>query len=474
MTRRALIVTYYFPPSGGIGYERTLKYATYLPESGWEPVVLTVRDAGYGLRDPESIRRIPRGLAVVRTRSAEPAKLRRWLGGLLRALLRPFGRGGRRDAAPTASAAAAVPSSPSSARAPRLLGGIWQAAIAFLLFPDEQVGWIPFARRAGRRIVETGEIDVVYSTSFPISSHVIAGRLARRAGRPWVADFRDPWIGNAFARRLPCWQRPLQRRLDRWIVRNADRIVFASDGFRDGYRDRYPWAAEKMLTIPNGYDPKDFSAEVRARIAGGGVGTPPSRGPFTLAYGGSVYGEHELEIFLDGVERLLARRPELRARLRVEFIGWLTVHNREVAARHDTPDRLAGIVAYTGYLSHDEAIERLARADALFHVLADEPGKSQVASGKLTEYVGLDKQVVAFVPEGSARAFLRELDWGILADPTPEGVADGIERAMAAPRPARKADPEGRYDRANLAARLAAVFDEVVPRDRGVGTGDEN
>lgn len=467
MGGRVLVVTYYFPPSGGIGYERTLKYATYLPRWGWQATVLTVKDAGYGLRDPESTRRVPPDLDVVRTRSSEPAKLRRGLGRVTRSVTR-FGRS---DAGAKADVAAASAPAKTGNAGSRWVGRTWQAVVTALFFPDAQLGWVPYAVRAGTAAVRRSGAQVVYSTSSPISSHLVGGLIARRTKLPWVADFRDPWIGNAFAPKLPRWQRPLQRRLERWIVRHAARVVFVSDEILDGYRARYPWAADRFTVIPNGYDLNDLVPHAVEEAPAASEAAPAVveetanddiSGRFKLAYGGSVYGEHELEIFLDGLELLLRRRPDLRDRLAVEFIGWLTLHNQAVAARYDTPERLGSIVSYTGFLTHDEALARLARADALFNVIADEPEKWRISSGKLTEYIGLDRQIIAFVPEGAARDLLRELDWGVLADPTPQGVADGIERLLVTPRPDRRADPEGRYDRVNLAARLAAVLDAVT------------
>ena len=106
---------------------------------------------------------------------------------------------------------------------------------------------------------------------------------------------------------------------------------------------------------------------------------------------------------------------------------------------------------------------RLARADGLLQIIADDPNKDQIQGGKLMEYVGLDRQILAVVPPGRARDLLVELDWGIVADPTPIGVADGLERLLATPAPERRADRDGRYDRVNLTKRFAALLDEVRP-----------
>jgi glycosyltransferase involved in cell wall biosynthesis len=527
MPGRVLVVAYAFPPIGGVGIQRTLKFVTYLPRTGWTPVVLTARDPGYYVRDPEANRQVPPDLAVERAFSPEPVKLRRPLARMARAVLR---RGGSRGRRPSAGGSSAAPAgepvgspaaqnagpdagqsvgspaaqnagpdagqsvgspaaqnagpdagqsvgSPAAQSRPepghRRLQGIWSSTARWLFFPDEIAGWILFAWRRGKALNRARSFDVIYSSSPPISSHLAAGLIARSTGVPWVADFRDPWLGNSFAAPLPFWQRPLQRRLERWIARHADRLVFASPGTQEQYTPRYPWAADRMLTIPNGYDRNDLTSEVLAalRRAGDRAGSGPGGAPatFRLVYGGSLYGEHELEILLDGIELLLSRRPELRARLRVEFIGQVNLRNRGVAARYAAPERLGSIVSYAGFLPRGDALVLMAGADALLQILANEPGKEKIASGKLPEYVGLGKQVVAFLPEGTARDFLRELDWGIVEDPTPEGVARGVERVMEAPPPDRPADPEGRYDRLNLTARLAAVFDALSsgPAERG-------
>jgi glycosyltransferase involved in cell wall biosynthesis len=509
MPGRVLFVAYNFPPIGGVGIQRTLKHATYLPRFGWQPVVLTARDPGWGVRDAEAEMALPPELVVERAFSPEPVKLRRLLGRALRPLR------GRRKAAGAGGAAgvgaggaagvgagvgaggaaggaagvdpdeavggpvAADRASGSLVRPPgpltRRALAVWGTAARWTFYPDEQVGWVPFAVRRGLALHREAPFDAVYSSSPPISSHLAAALIARRAGVPWVADFRDPWIGNAFAAPPPPHHRYFQKRIERRIARIADVVVMATDGLAKAFTTRYPEAATRCVAIPNGYDRADLppgaTASARPKRSAGRSG-----GRFRLVYGGSLYGADELRVFLDGLELLLARRPELRRRLAVEFVGQVNVENRLLAAAYATPERLGSVVTYTGFLPHKEALRRMLEADALLQLIAAGPGKSHVQGGKLMEYVGLDRPILAVVPEGDARAMLAELGWGIVADPTPEGVAGGMERLLAEPAPARRADPEGRYDRINLAARLAGVLDGAVTRrapgaDRGPARG---
>jgi glycosyltransferase involved in cell wall biosynthesis len=460
MPGRVLVVAYNFPPVGGVGVQRTLKYVTYLPRGGWEPVVLTARNPGRFPRDEEAERRLPPDLVVERAFSPEPVKLRRSLGRAARRLRGHAGAGtaGGDESAASAGLKSGVGSSnPWSGR----LLGPWAAATRLTFFPDEEVGWVPFAIRRGLEINRREHVDAIYSSSGPISCHLVAAMVAHRTGLPWIADFRDPWIGNAFAAPMPALHARLQRRIERRIVHLADRAVFATSGLVNAYAARYPGAASRFLAIPNGYDRSDFPAFDATTVHR----RPDGR--FRLVYGGSVYGEQELEMFLTGLELLVAHRPEIRDRLEIEFVGWLNLRNQAIAVRYSAPDRLGSMLQLTGFLPHSEAVARFAAADALLQLIADGPNRGQIQGGKLMEYIGLDRQILAIVPEGQAREMLRELNWGIAVDPTPEAVADGVERLLATPVPQGRADPEGRYDRVNLARRLAELLDEVVAGQRG-------
>ncbi|HET7685938.1 MAG TPA: glycosyltransferase [Candidatus Limnocylindria bacterium] len=446
--RRLLVVAYFFPPVGGVGVERTLKHVEHLPTHGWQPVVVAPANSGYRLVDPATEARIPPGTEVHRVRTVEPAHLRRAVGRLV-------GRGGSRPTAPATTASPEAGTGGLLGRVRDAANAAWGATIPLLFFPDEQVAWLPGAVAAGVAAHQAEPVDAIYSSSPPVSGHLAAGRIARRIGRPWIADFRDPWIGNAFARRLPAPHRAAQRRMERWIVEQADRVVLATAAIRDAFATRYPDREGRLVHLPNGYDLADLGGEPAA---------PRDDGTFRLIYAGSVYGDRELGILLDGVELLLTRRPELRERLRIEFVGWMSEANLSLAARR--LPALDPVVRHTGFVRRAEAIARQRGADAGLVLIAAGEGRDAVATGKLYEYLGLDLPVLAVVPPGEVRRILGELDWGVVADPTPRGVADGLARIMELPRPDRPADPERRYERAALTARLVELLDEVTAAQR--------
>jgi glycosyltransferase involved in cell wall biosynthesis len=322
----------------------------------------------------------------------------------------------------------------------------------FLFFPDDQVGWLPFAFVAAMRAHRAKPFDVIYSTSSPITSHLVAALLKRSTGVPWVAEFRDPWLGNALAVRLPWLHRRLQVKLERWIVRSADRVVGVSAGITALYQARYPFAPE-MTTITSGYDRGEARNAPRK--------ADPD-GVFRIVYTGTLDRPHELQIFLQGLAGLRLRAPELHDRLRIDFYGSVSATCRAVA--NQFADGIGGIVAFHGFVPRGEALDALAGADAALILLGPGPGMGLFVGGKLFDYIGQDRQILAMLPPGDSRDILARLNWGVVCDPDPEAVEHAIEQLLTQSPPDRPADPEGAFDRFVLAGELAKCLDQVVAR----------
>ena len=329
----------------------------------------------------------------------------------------------------------------------------WSRFWGTVLFPDEAVAWVPFAVRSGRRVHRTSPVDVLFSSAPPFSVHVAAGRLKQATGLPWVADFRDPWVGNPFA--APVSSRRAARELvtERWIVERADRVVVASSEMRDRFVERYPELESRFVFIPNGYDRAD---------AAGIVPVAGPEGRFTILFAGSLYRPGELAAFLGGAELLLVRRPDLRSRLRVQFVGRANAENRAIAAAYTAPGRIGDVVSFEDFVPRPQALARIAGADALLQLMTAAPGTGMFVGGKLMEYLAFDRPILAVMPPGEGRRLVEGLPAGYVADVEPASVADALERLLDDSPAPRAADPAGRYDRINLAGELAAVLDEVV------------
>jgi glycosyltransferase involved in cell wall biosynthesis len=304
----------------------------------------------------------------------------------------------------------------------------------------------------GRSLIRDGAPDAIFSSSSPISAHIVAGVLARTYHLPWIAEFRDPWLDNPIAGQIAGTRR-LRAAIERGIIRRADRVVFVTPSLLAAYAARYPGDADRFEFVANGYE--------RANEAAAPPEPEPGDATFRLVYAGSLYRPGELATFLAGVEQFLVRHPAQRGRLRIEFVGFVSGQCQPVLHAASAADRLGPVVSATGYLPREVALDHVCRADAALTLLGSGPGAGQFVGAKLYDYIGLDKQVFAMLPEGDARDVLRNLDWGVIVDPEQSSVADGLERLLDAPPPARRADPGGMYDRARLTGELGRILDQA-------------
>lgn len=445
--RDVLCVAYFFPPLGGVSVARMTAFVRHLPEVGWRPVILAPRGTTYPLRDPAGLAALPAGLEIIRAPSPEPhglrrrlAPLRRPLSGLRRGAADLSGRGSGRSREPVVSGS-------HSGRLAALRRAIF--------FPDDQLAWVPFASAAGIRRARRRRPDVIFSSAFPISAHLVAGAIHRVTGIPWVAEFRDPWVDNVLAPALPDAHRRLQRRIERWVVSHAERTVLVTPRLATAFAERYPSLADRMRTVMNGYD--------RAERPTATDSAEPVDDAIRLVYTGTLDRPRETIAFLDGVERFVAERPEARRRLRIELIGRRSQEVEAAMQPYGEPGRLGDVLAVTDFMPRTAALERVQRATATLVLLGGGPGMDLFVSGKLFDAIGLDRPVLAMVPPGDARDVLTSLDWGVVADPEAGSVAEALERVWAGAYRSGMADPEGRFDRRRLTHDLAAILAEAAP-----------
>ncbi len=467
---KVLMVLFHFPPMGGVSMPRNVFNVRYLPRFGWAPLVLAPRDVG-GAIDLDALALVAPDTPILRARSLEPRHLRGVVSWLRRMARTGQPEQGARVApgnVQQVGGTAGLQRQPSGERAPAHAPLLLWRLHRLLAFPDSQVGWLPFAVIAAIRAYRVSPFDVVYSTSAPVTSHLVAGIVKRLTGVPWVAEFRDPWRGNpvthAIAGRGPWLHRRMQARLERWIMRSADQIVFVSPSTTRVYRQRYPDAAT-MVTITNGHDRSETIVPA-ARA---------ERGPYRIVWTGTLDRPNELLVFLQAVDALLMRIPDLAQQLEIDFYGNVSDSCKAIWARFAARDRLVEAVRFHGFVPRRVALQAVADADAALVMLGSGPGMGQFVPGKLFDYLGQSKEVLAVLPPGDARDILNELQWGVVADPDVTDIERAIERLTGLPPPARAADPEGKYDRIALAGRLADCLrraTEDAPRERVArGTG---
>jgi hypothetical protein len=428
-----LLITFSFPPAGGVGVMRALSLAKYLPGGNVRVDVLTARNAPAVIRDEALLTQVPGSVTVHRTWTLDlPFVLRKGIKKLL-------SRGGGKVAVPSA----AVPSASSPAKPNPL-----KAFVANLLLPDPQIGWLPFASRAAARIVRKRAIDAVIITVPPFSSVMLTKGLRRQfPNLTIVLDFRDEWLDttlhlvslNANPR-----ARAVAEQTEREAVEAATAVVAVTESARDAIRARYPaQPAAKFVCISNGFDGTLPAASISTAEAS-------AEKPVVLTYLGSVYGSTEPTTF---VEAVLSLPDEVRSRLRVRFIGHF-----EKSVYRDTLLRLGPTVEINGFMPQAEALRLLEETDFVLLISHDPVN----VSAKFYDYLRSGKPIVAAVhPAGDVRRRLDEThagQWADVADARAirELLIDTITHGAAGFAP--DLDAIARYHRLPLAHQYADLL----------------
>lgn len=396
--KRLLMIVPFFPPMAGGGVYRPLSFVKYLERFGWRTTVIAPRGDAFWIRDDRLESQIPDSCDVIRTATLS--------GQALLARLR--GRSG--PAFPRDEIA------PNRAATQRRSSGGFNLArriASFFLIPDTYVGWRPYAARAAREAVENESFDAIYSTSPPETSHLIARDVHRRTGLPWVADFRDPWMNLYLFKPPTPLHAALHRRLERRVCREAH-VVVTTRWHEDQIKRSYP-GARGVARISNGYDAVEVKSVEALR---------PVKERFRIIHAGMLTQKRTAEPFLRGLRRFLVERPDIRSKVEVLFVG----------AREDRNERavrdleLEDVVEFRDTLPHDETLQLERRSHILLLIKHVNPDYQGMVPGKLYEYIGLGRPILALVPGGEAAGLVEALGRGVLAGQEDER---GVARAIA-------------------------------------------
>lgn len=377
MNRKVLVVAYWFPPMGGGGVQRTVKFVKYLQIYGWEPVVLTVKPWGLELKDDTMLQEIPENVKVYRTFSFELIRIYQVIKHRLR----------KRGDHPSTEHY-----NKNDIKDPlRAVKDI----IHLLSVPDTEIGWLPFAVLQGKKIIATENIDCIYSSSGPPTCHLIALCLKQWTNLPWVADFRDPWTQHQFASYRYKTRLKADEFLELMALKTADKLLTVTQAFADGFSQKYNQVPHnKFKVITNGYDADDFLKIPSA--------TKRKNRKFTIVHTGSFLGLRTPKFFLNALKLLLDETPSLRKNVEVIFAGRLETKDTTTICDLGLED----VVKLVGYVSHQEALSLLSNSDVILLILASvEKG---VYPGKIFEYLAVGKPVLALVPQNSIAAELIE------------------------------------------------------------------
>ena len=453
--KSVLLVTYHFPPDAEVGGFRCQKFAKYLPRHGWTPHVLTVREGYYPRHDPGRLRDVVHA-QVHRTRKL-PTPLTAALG-VRNAVLRAAGRSDILERRLGANARTTFDQRERMEES--LASRLRRYALSLNRMPDGQVGWVPPAVLAGLRLLRRHSIDAVLTSGPPHSTHLVGLWLKRLTGVPWIADLRDPWVGSP---QVPLGLRSglsdeVEARMERAVVRRADRLVVLTDRLRESFRQQYPqYRQAKFVTITNGFDAEDFAS------------LPPIRPEpvFTVVHAGTLYYRRSPRALLTALTNLIERGRIPKADIQAVFAG-------EIADGHDIADLtasspLSGLIRITGSLSHPDALSWIRRADLLC-LFAQ--GQAEQIPAKSFEYLAAGPPILAITGEGATTDLITKAGGAAVPD-EPWAIEEAVHQHYlhyrAGFRPATLATPWAReemrhLDRQHLTGQLATLLEESLTR----------
>ena len=439
---KTLLVTYLFPPAGGVAVQRALSLARYLPENGHELHVLCCRNPTVPQMDPGLLRRVPPGLPIHRVFSPEiPFKVRH---ALWRVLGGGNKRGGHEDKKPAEQ--------PASHQAAGGLKSFLRGLVQRVLNPDPEIIWAPGAYLRAVSLIRKHGITNVIVTAPPFSSFLIGMRLKRKFPHiKFIADFRDDWIGY-YLKEYDYYRSEIMARravqLERETVEAASLVVSVTASMLDSIRQRHPsQPSEKFALIPNGYDPAMFTA-FQPRSHG--------TGKIVVTYTGTLHPSSSPKHYLDALDSL----PEaLRSRFETRFVGRIA---KEV---EPLLEGRKSLIRTYGWIPQAEALRLSEETDYLLLIMLF----ASAMTGKVFEYMATGKPVLAVgPPEGELAMAINDTRVGWCADPNkPEEVRAMLERAAAAVDSGAPFQPRTdliqKYDRSRQAAEYSRLIQASRP-----------
>lgn len=420
--KKVLIVAHSFPPAGGPGVQRTSKFVKYLRGFGWEPVVLTRDDKGLVLRDESLIKDIPENVKVIRLKAWDFTSL----------------------------------------------NGIWSLPGKFvsrkLLIPDSERLWQVFGNKKAAEVIEEENIDLLYTTSLPYSSHLMGLYLKKLyPNLPWVADFRDEWTNNPYILDNPYnpVRMSIERKMEKKVLRTADCLITNTPVMHRNFINNNPALplAEKFFTISNGFDEDDFNSIQAAQ---------PDDEHFTITYTGALYGRRKPDTFLDALGQLAAEGTVKRDKVYVKLIGNYKVQQLEQLLEKY---KVSDMVHIMPYMKHDECVRNMMSSDCLLLIEGAGPGAEAFFTGKVFEYLAAGRPILAVIPEkGAAAQVIRETRTGLISDCTDvEATKKNLLKLYNSWLEGRNpTDPDrdqiAKYSRKTLTSELVKVFSKAMEK----------
>lgn len=386
--KRVLIISYYWPPTGGSGVQRWVKFAKYLPSEGWQPVIYTPENPEQLAIDHSLEFEIPAEAEIIKTHITEPYEM-------YKKFLRKSGHSKE-----------SVEVNPVNAQNKSFVQKVAMWIRGNFFRPDPRCLWIKPSVRFLKKYLKEHPVDLIVSTGPPQSMHLIGRRLAKETGLPWIADFRDPWTKIFYFKHLSMtkaterWHKKMEKR----VLDDADAVVAVSPLVQQEFQAMTDTPVE---LITNGFDECDFKVDknIKTEAAGG------SDKDFIITHTGLFAADGNPTTLWEVLGEKCSKDPDFKKHLIIRLVG--KTDEQIIKAIEE-----AGLKANTedlGYQPHSKAVEEQSKASLLILPLRKEPEYKAVLPGKLFEYLASLRPVLGIgQPDGAMSMILNSTKTGVV------------------------------------------------------------
>ena len=377
--KKVLIITYYWPPAGGGGIQRVLKFAKYLPKFGWEPVILTVQNPDAPTFDSQLLNEIPKSIKVYHTKSIEPYYFYKKFTNRKVDSLIPNNILVNNDTKSTKEKIA-------------------QWIRLNLFIPDAKIGWKYFAVKKGIEIIKKENINVIFTTSPPPTAALIGYKLAKITNLKWVADFRDPWMEIVYYQTVKrSWlTKTIDSKLEKKVLTNADSIITTATSVVDLFKSKV--GGNNYNVITNGYDEDNVDSSL------------PMSENFNISYAGSLSNDRIPYILFPAIKKFVAN---VTPNIKLNFIGSYSDELVSLIKEYE----LSSFFNLGKFIPHNESLAVLKKSTILLLVVDKVPNNNVFIPGKMFEYFGVKRPIFAIGPvNGEANRILINADAGKMID----------------------------------------------------------
>ena len=383
MNKRVLVITYYWPPAGGAGVQRWLKFVKYLREFGWDPVVFTVKDGHFPVEDKTLKKDIPKGVEVIKVKAWEPYAYYKRLMGMK-----------KKDRVQHGFI------QENSKKNWKQELAVWIRGNFFI--PDARMFWVQPSLKFLMSYLITNPVHAVVTTGPPHSAHLIGLALKEKMNMPWLADFRDPWTEIDFYHQLKLsrWADQKHHRLERQVLQKADKVVAVGWYMAERLAKI---AGRKVEVVSNGFDKEDFFSS--------GTAIPSEK--FEILHIGSLNQDRNPSDLWILLQELCKEKSDFANSLTIKLLGKVDYTIVDEIKERGLDSNLVQME----YVVHDEVPDLLRSSQLLLLSLNNVPSIEGIVTGKLFEYLAAQRPILCIGSStGDASRIIRETGGGRVVD----------------------------------------------------------